>query len=314
MSNARAPRVLVLMAAYNGARWIEEQLASILGQGDVEVVVRVSDDCSSDETAVLVRGLAVLHGNLSVHVRAASSGSAGANFKSMLADADLGGFDHVALADQDDVWDPDHLSRGCTALRADAAAGGYSCAVRTFGAGEPVVLAQNSFARPLDFLFEGAGQGCTFVMPVATARLAQEACRAWPLETAALHYHDWMIYLIARCSGRGWIFDSHPSLAYRQHGNNEIGARSSGGAVRRRLNLIRQGWYARQVGAAWALATVSASSSASPRSDLERFGAVFAARRSPSRRLKLMWLVLRDGRRRFADRLVLGVSALAGWV
>ena len=310
MSESGIPRVLVLMASYNGARWIEEQLASILEQRDVAVVVRVRDDCSSDATAALVRGLAVERANLLIEVHAAPSGSAGANFKGALADSDLRDFDYVALADQDDVWDPDHLWRGCTALRTHPAVGGYSCAVLAFGAGEPGVLGQDCRIRALDFLFEGAGQGCTFVVPTATALLVQDACRAWPSETAALHYHDWMIYLIARCAGRGWIFDPHPSLRYRQHGNNEIGARSTGGAILRRLRLIRDGWYARQVAAAWALATALAPS----QRDLARFGEVLSARRTPSRRLKLMRLVMRHGRRRFADRLILGASALAGWI
>jgi rhamnosyltransferase len=298
------------VATYNGARWVEEQLASIVGQRDAEVVIRISDDRSTDATEAVVRRLALQYGNISVHVRAVVSGSAGANFKAMLEAAELSGFDHVALADQDDVWEPDHLARGCAALNSNPAAGGYSCAVRTFGAGEPAVLAQNPAMRALDFLFEGAGQGCTFVLPVATARLVQQACRDWPAQTAGIHYHDWMIYLIVRCTGGQWIFDAHPSLRYRQHGSNEIGARSGVGAVRRRLDLIRQGWYSRQVAAALALA----GSLAPANRTLERFGALLARGRSPIRRLRLMCLVVSDGRRRLSDRLILGASALAGWI
>src|SRR4051812_7820296 len=115
MSESGLPKVLVLMATYNGARWVEEQLASILDQRDVAVVVRVSDDCSSDATVALARGLAAGRANVTIEVRAASSGSAGANFKGMLASSDLRDVDYVALADQDDVWDPDHLRRGCAA-------------------------------------------------------------------------------------------------------------------------------------------------------------------------------------------------------
>ena len=115
---AAAPRVLVLMAAYGGQRWIAEQLGSILAQRGVAVRVRVSDDRSHDGTADVVRELAGRDDRVSLVVRAESSGSAGANFRSLLADADLSAADFVALSDQDDVWDSDHLVRGCEALRA----------------------------------------------------------------------------------------------------------------------------------------------------------------------------------------------------
>ena len=310
MTTYRLPRVLVLLATYNGARWIEEQLASILAQQGVELVVAISDDRSTDDTVGVVRRLAATRNNLAVTVRATPSGSAGANFKGLLAEAALEGFDCVALADQDDVWEPDHLARGCAALQADPAAGGYSCAVRTFGAGEPAVLAQNPGVRPLDFLLEGAGQGCTFVLPLSTARRVQSACRRLGDLTQHFHYHDWMIYLIVRSSGDGWIFDPSPSLRYRQHGANEIGARSGDGAFRRRVDLIRSGWYARQVATALSLASALAPSNTA----VNRFRAVFDAAPSLARRAALARLLMREGRRRLSDRIVLGVAALAGWI
>ena len=44
------PKVAVLLAAYNGMQWIEEQLASILGQSAVDVTVYISIDPSTDGT------------------------------------------------------------------------------------------------------------------------------------------------------------------------------------------------------------------------------------------------------------------------
>ena len=44
------PRVLVLLASYNGEKWIGQQLESILTQEGVELRVKVRDDGSSDGT------------------------------------------------------------------------------------------------------------------------------------------------------------------------------------------------------------------------------------------------------------------------
>lgn len=307
---ASVPRVLVLMTTRNGEPWLAEQMASIFGQVGVEVVVRVSDDRSTDGTVALLQRLALTRPNLHVKVREVGSGSAGANFKGLLATSDFAGFDAVALADQDDVWLPDHLLRGCTALADQPAAGGYSCAVRTFGAGKPAVHAQDPRIRRLDYLFEGAGQGCTFVFTAALARRVQRACRDFPAQTAELHYHDWMVYLVARRTGLGWVFDRTASLNYRQHGANEIGARSGRGSMSRRVKLIRNGWFRRQVGAALALAQVLAPGN----KELQSFARVFATKRSMVRSTRLAWTLLRDGRRRLSDRLILGASALAGWI
>ncbi|MGJ7781546.1 hypothetical protein [Escherichia coli] len=52
-------RIAILLAAYNGARWLEEQISSILQQTNVEVTIYVSIDLSNDETYLLVSKLAL---------------------------------------------------------------------------------------------------------------------------------------------------------------------------------------------------------------------------------------------------------------
>jgi rhamnosyltransferase len=52
------PRVLVLLAAYNGAKWIVQQIETILNQKCVDVRLVISDDGSSDATLAKVREFA----------------------------------------------------------------------------------------------------------------------------------------------------------------------------------------------------------------------------------------------------------------
>lgn len=55
------PRVAVLLAAYNGMPWIEEQISSILAQVDVSVGLFISIDPSTDSTDLWCKGLAAKH-------------------------------------------------------------------------------------------------------------------------------------------------------------------------------------------------------------------------------------------------------------
>lgn len=48
---AQKPSVLVMMATYNGEKYVAEQIDSILAQEGVNVTLLISDDGSSDSTA-----------------------------------------------------------------------------------------------------------------------------------------------------------------------------------------------------------------------------------------------------------------------
>src|SRR5579872_3268886 len=163
MTTLPRPRVLTLMAAFNGARWIADQLESIQRQENVQVRVVIRDDGSTDDTWRRLQALAD-GDRVRVSASAMPSGSAAQNFFSLIRDNSAAGFDFVALADQDDLWEPDKLYRACRALAQHRAAG-YSSATRAFWPdGRERILRQVARPTRSDFLFEGCGQGCTFVM------------------------------------------------------------------------------------------------------------------------------------------------------
>ena len=306
---ATLPTVLVLLASYNGAAWLPEQLASILDQRDVAVRVLIGDDRSKDNTLALLADTWANDARVTVRAWDSASGSAGGNFRRLYVQADLQGVDFVALADQDDVWLPSKLAAAVGALN-DSQASGYSCAVRAFWPdGREKTLAQNPRIRAADFLFEGAGQGCSFVLSAPLFARVQALCIAAPDLVSALHYHDWLIYLLARAWGETWYFDPQPGMRYRQHANNEIGARGGAGAVMRRIGMIRNGWYRKQVKAAIAIYRFAGGAHAVP-------FAISALMQHPTSlgRVRLMACVLRHGRRSQADRAILALAALAGWI
>lgn len=305
----RRPRVLVLLAAYNGSNWIRQQIESILSQEQIELLVVIGDDGSADATLQEVARFAT-DPRVKVPAHCNRAGSAAQNFLSLIAEHPADEFDFVAFSDQDDVWHPDKLIRACRAL-ADGKAVGYSSAtVALWSNGRSAVLSQVSTTTAADFLFEGAGQGCTFVLRADFYAKVREFLRAHRPLTRALHYHDWMIYALARAWGHSWTFDPSPSLTYRQHSENDTGARGTLAGTRKRLALLKNGWYGRQL-----VSVAEACVTASPNNEVVRqWAALLCMKRSWRRRLRLASLCIRGGRRRTADNIMVVFAALLGWI
>lgn len=303
------PRVLVLMATFNGERWLLSQLQSIAAQHDVEVSLMVSDDASSDGTVGLVRNFCEHRLDLQMLQVSVPSGSAGKNFIRLMLAADPRGHDYVALCDQDDEWHSDKLATAADCLSRSNAAG-YSAAVRAFWPDGRVSILRQSPAMTLaDYVFEGAGQGCTFVLRADAFRAAQRLMEQHRKLLDPLHYHDWLLYALCRAQGQSWLFDARPCMRYRQHAGNDTGARSNGAGLMKRLRLIHSGWYGVQVET---IARVCVAASGARSVGALRYLALIDSSGSPLiARLRLCTFVMLHGRRRFTDRCVLLLAAAA---
>lgn len=308
MSNLR--KILVLLACRNGANWIEEQLDSILAQQGVLLSILIQDDKSSDSTTAIIARYAQAHPDrIRVFLNEVGTGSAGGNFRKLFARADLSATDYVALADQDDIWHPDKLIRAVSAIE-HSGARGYSAAVTAFWEdGRESILAQSPHTRALDFIYEGAGQGCTFLLPVAEFLQVQEFCRQHESLLAGFHFHDWLIYILVRSAGSKWYFDAQPAMRYRQHESNDMGARGGLHGVRRRIALIRQGWYIKQLRIALEIYRLAGGRDALALSMTD----LLEGKPSLLRKCRLAWLTALHGRRRFSDRAALTAFVIAGW-
>jgi rhamnosyltransferase len=306
-AGAKSPRILVLMATFNGEQWLRSQLQSIAAQQNVELSLMVSDDASSDGTVEVLRTFCAHRLELRLLQASVPSGSAGKNFIRLMLAADPSGHDYVALCDQDDEWHADKLSRAADCLvRSDAA--GYSAAVRAFWPdGRVSILRQSPATTLADYVFEGAGQGCTFVLRADAFRAAQRLMERHRELLEPLHYHDWLLYALCRAQGRTWLFDARPCMQYRQHAANDTGARSNGAGLMKRLRLIRSGWYGLQVEA---MARVCVAAAGTRSVGASRYLALIDSSRSALVvRMRLGAFVMLHGRRRFTDRVALLLAA-----
>jgi len=96
--------ISVCIATYNGSKFIEQQLRSILNQLEQNDEVIVSDDGSDDDTLAIVKGMA--DGRIKT-IRNKRQHSPMSNFENALRAAKG---NYIFLADQDDVWREDKVS------------------------------------------------------------------------------------------------------------------------------------------------------------------------------------------------------------
>lgn len=287
----------MLLATHNGRAWIEEQIESIRAQEGVGARILASDDASTDGT------YEYLTGDAGVEVLGGRGpyGSAGRNFYELLIRADFSDCDWVAFSDQDDVWYPWKLHRAIARMTAEKCEG-YSANVTAFWEDDRELLIDKAQPqKEWDFLFEAAGPGCTYVISSRMAAELQSLLRVRPSIAAEVYNHDSLIYGLARARGFRWLIDPQPVLHYRQHGTNHTGANTGWSALRKRIKLIRSGWYREQ---AFALAH------ACELDEVPFVQEVFRPGIRPRLRLALR---ASQCRRRPRDAVLLAFIALSGW-
>ncbi|WP_447925732.1 glycosyltransferase [Georgenia muralis] len=244
------PRIIVALAAYNGADFIESQINSILAQTGVRVSIVVGVDKSADGTEAIVDRLAARDSRVVRLNTGEPAGGAAANFYRILRQINTDDHAFVALADQDDIWLPDKLQRAIEKLR-ESGSSGYSSSVWEWHDGETPrirLLRKDHPQRPWDHLFSSPGPGCTFVL--CTKEFTEFASWLNARSRAVdADYHDWLIYAWWRTREHVWHIDHRAGMLYRQHGGNQIGANSGWRAARHRIRLIHESWYFEQVAA-----------------------------------------------------------------
>lgn len=225
--------ITVLMAAYNGEKYIEKQIESILNQTETDWKLVIQDDCSSDATYQIASRYAQKHPNKITAVkRVKNSGSAANNFFSMLTYADG---DYVMFCDDDDVWLPNKIEKSMEMMRKEEQKNGTDKPVLVHSDLVVVdenlnILSRSMFQRQnLDakrcrlnhILVQNIVTGCTMAVNRSLVRMVAKA--EMP-EKAIMH--DWWFALIAAAFGTIAFVDT-PTVLYRQHGKNAVGAKNA---------------------------------------------------------------------------------------
>ncbi|HXH36678.1 MAG TPA: glycosyltransferase family 2 protein [Plantibacter sp.] len=219
-------RVSVALCTYNGARFLEEQLDSILGQRVLPAEIVVSDDGSTDGSPEIVERIAA---GAAVPIRLLRNPQplgVTRNFESAMR-ATTGEF--IVLCDQDDIWRVDRIERALRAFDArpqlqlvcsdarlvdgdGAPLGTGLFSSLSIGASERSEIAAGRAFRVL--LRRNLVTGAAAML----RRAVFEAAAPFP----APWVHDEWLAIVAASLGPIEFLDE-PLVDYRQHGANQIG-------------------------------------------------------------------------------------------
>lgn len=235
---------VILLATYNGARYLREQIESLYAQTYTDWTIYVHDDGSTDETIHILEDYEARKDNFVV-LRYPSQKGASNNFFSLLLNVDA---DYYFFSDQDDVWMPDKMSQSMARMRDEERDNSKApilvcCDACVTDCNLSVVspsLWQQSGTHP-EFLTTFAESsaspfvtGCTMLIN----RKAKESV-LWDKKKYAT-MHDAFITLCV-LKANGIVVPMKKSLMYyRQHGDNTLGAFSSeNSGLRYKLSHIR---------------------------------------------------------------------------
>lgn len=270
MTEAHTPRIALLLATHNGREFIEAQVTSILQQRDVEVRIFTSDDSSTDGTKEWIADFARQDDRVTV-IGDGSGGSAPRNFMRLAMHADFSDVDAVGFVDQDDIWFPDKLIRQWRSLQnVDAVS---SDVIAFFPDKASQVIRKSQTQRRFDYLCESGGPGCTFLLRKDTFEAVIAAVRDSPL-LPEIPAHDWLIYAVTRAMGYSWFIDPEPTMAYRQHDHNVIGANVGVSHAKKRAKRLISGEFRSQC----TIIARMASSAAPENEELAEIAHAFATR------------------------------------
>lgn len=249
---SHTPRVTILMCTFNGERFLSQQLDSITRQTYRNWDVVVSDDGSTDATLEILRQYSEVWGEGRLTVRQGPKRGFAANFMSLTCDAPArSGF--YAWADQDDIWQDIKLEVALKSLQdlPMNIPALYCARTELIGDSGAMIGCSPLFARPASFanaLVQSIAGGNTMVFN-GTAQALFRAAGAH-LDIVS---HDWWAYLLVTGAGGQIIYDSIPTILYRQHDANLIGSNMGARARLARLRMMFsgrfKGWSQRNISA-----------------------------------------------------------------
>lgn len=221
-------KIAILMATYNGEKYLREQLQSLYNQTYTDWTLYIGDDGSTDGTASIVREFSERYGNIVFRQNSEGKGAM-SNFMGLLAEAEA---DYYMFCDQDDVWLPHKVETTLRKMREIEAENRQRPAVvcsdlkvvdknlQTIAPSFwemsemlPDLLASNFNYLGVHFL----ATGCTMMINAAAKRIA------FPYSPCAFMHDAWLVMKTMKAGGTFGII-REPLMLYRQHGGNVLGA------------------------------------------------------------------------------------------
>ena len=210
--------ISIAMATYNGARFIREQLDSILAQTITDWELVVCDDGSSDETVSILQEYIAKDSRIKLHKNPQNLGFK-RNFEQSII---LCKGDYIALCDQDDIWYPTHLEILYNQIGEHSLSIGNSDIVdinnqylnKRMSDTDGIYFIPNDTSKLIyrEIFHSNPFQGAAMLLESRFAK----SCLPIP---KVVKYHDAWISACA-CLADGLVYTYTPVIRYRHHGAN----------------------------------------------------------------------------------------------
>lgn len=210
------PLVSVVIATYNGERFLRAQLDSLFNQTYSNLEVIAIDDCSSDSSVQILNAYASRHSNMKVFVNDKNL----RHVKTFEKGISHTTGDYISLCDQDDVWDATKIEETMNAF-SERVLLTYCDSLFVDENGRSLerkisdIKNLTDYTDALPFLIGNtvAGHACIFKRELIK--------KLFPFPSNIIH--DWWLAYVASLHG-SIRFVNKPLVKYRQHSNNVIGA------------------------------------------------------------------------------------------
>ena len=225
------PQVEILMATYNGFKYLSEQLDSIINQSYTNWHLTISDDGSADDTIKIIDSYAHRYPN---KINRVTSGKCFHNAKDhffwLMQQCDS---DYVMLSDQDDVWLSEKIELSINELLRTEKQLGKDFPILVFADQKVVddklnvisdsfIEYQNVNPDNISFkslLFTNCASGATVIFNKALLKETKKN-----INTHNIIMHDWWLAIVSSKIGKTLYINKQLSF-YRQHSNNCVGAK-----------------------------------------------------------------------------------------
>ena len=221
--------ISILMATYNGEKYLKEQIDSLLSQTFSDFTLWISDDVSTDVTWDILTTYAQQYPEkINISQRERNSGSPWPNFLDLMISIKD---DYIMLCDQDDVWLPDKIEKTLKKMQEMEKAYGSDMPILVHT--DLIVVDQDlqtlnaSYKHAMNSDFCRTGFNQVLIQNTVTGCTAMYNRALGALLDAKPQYcvmHDWWLKLVASAFGKIGHLDDK-TIFYRQHGKNEVGAK-----------------------------------------------------------------------------------------
>jgi glycosyltransferase involved in cell wall biosynthesis len=228
--------ISVVIATYNGERYLKQQLDSILAQTHSPEEIIVVDDASSDSTVAILKSYAANDTRFRLLINEKNIGYIRSFERGMLAAT----CSLIALSDQDDIWVPHKLENLNRYLGNSIAVYSDSILVDENGnsSGKKMsdIKNQLSYNNCLMYTIGAWAPGHAMLF----RKELVEKCQPFP----TIVTHDFWLGFVAACNG-GIMYLNEVLVQYRQHAANAIGANTHQAkkqkpSVEKKISIARQ--------------------------------------------------------------------------